>query len=145
MALTSEQYAYLAGLIDGDGCVALRWRLDPKCKTGRTACPQLIVVSKDMWFLEKLKTVYGGRLNRQGKCNFSDGSQVWSLRFSPNEMRELLPHLIPHFVLKQEEAKLLLEGINITVRHRFKDYDPSGLDGIIESIKTLKKERMVVV
>ncbi len=135
---TEHQYAYLAGLIDGDGCVAFRKRRDKKTKSGFTFCPQLIVVSKDLFFLEKLKETFFGHIDTQGKSAFN-GKQIWSLRFSTNEMRAMLPELIPHLILKRREAELLLEGITITVRHRFSDYDPTGLDRIVDAINALKK------
>lgn len=143
MAATPQQYAYLAGLIDGDGCVALRWQKDKKARSGLTVKPQLQVTSKDQWFLEELILTFGGRLNKQGRSAFT-GGQIWSINFSANEMREMLPYLIPYLVLKKKEARLLLEGLTITSRHRFKDYDPSGLNKVIATIQALKLDRKVI-
>lgn len=144
MAATKEQYAYLAGLIDGDGCVAFRKRKDSKTKSGFSYTSQMIVTSKDEWFLLDLQKVFGGYMNKQGRSVFN-GKQIWSLRFTSNQTREMLPKLIPHFVLKKQEAELLQKGLAITARHRFKDYSRDGLDEIVDKIKFLKKNREVTI
>lgn len=137
MAVTFE---YLAGVIDGEGCITLYKKKDKKTKSGFSYSAYLTITSKDKWFLEVIQSNFGGYLNSQGHGAFSN-NPIWSLRFNPDEMRRYLPKLIPHLILKQHEAVLLLKGLAITEYHRFRDYDPTGLDEIVMQLKQMKKER----
>ena len=136
-------YEYLAGLIDGDGCVSLYKKKDKKARTGFTFAPFLVVTSTNTAFLLALKKNYGGYLDSQGKGDYC-GTPMFRLQFSSNEIRTLLPLLIPHLVLKKEEACLLLEALTLTKDHRTKDYNVfPKLERIVSSLKTLKKNREV--
>jgi len=136
MAATFE---YLAGMIDGEGCIALYRKKDKKALRGFTYCPYLKIASKDKWFLEELGQVYGGRVGKGGR-GFT-GTQIWQLWFTASEIRELLPKVLPHLILKKQEAALLLDALEITKWHRSSDYDDSTLDGVVSALKILKVDR----
>lgn len=129
-------------MIDGEGCIALYKKKDKKTRSGFSYASYLTITAKEKHFLEILQKYFGGYLNQQGKGAYK-GTPMWSLRFSSNEMRELLPNIIPHLILKRKEAELLLQGLEITKNHRFSNYSPSGLDKIVKEIKLLKINRYV--
>lgn len=131
--------SYLAGLIDGEGCISFYRAFENKAKNKVSFRPRLGISSKDKWFLEKLKVTYGGNVCKGGKGML--GTQMWDLRFSPNEARQLLPDLIPNLILKKREAILLLEGLMLTLNHRESYHDSTRLNEIVDELKILKKDR----
>lgn len=68
---TPEQYAWLAGLIEGEGTITLR--LQPK---GRRAYPEIVVQMTDLDVLEKAHNWFGGKLSGpyQNKTPRVDGT-----------------------------------------------------------------------
>lgn len=138
-------YEYLAGMIDGEGCISMYRRKCNANKNGFSYMPYLTIASSDMWFLEKLQQCFGGNIDiSKHKAIINDKyvcKECHSLRFSPNEIRELLPNIIPFLVLKKREGEILLEALEITKYNRYKGYDRSLLDGKVDDLKFLKKNR----
>jgi len=142
MAATFE---YLAGIIDGDGCVSLHKKKDAKSRGRYSWSPYLSITSKDRWYLETLQKDFGGCIDQSGKSAFNS-NKVHALRFSANEIRNLLPKILPHLIYKKEEAIKLLEAVTITGKLTYRTAPRSDEDrGILERIfiimKDLKKER----
>lgn len=144
--LSNEQVAYLAGLIDGDGCISLYKRKDAKAARGTTYTPYMTITAKNISFLEYLKEMYGGSINLATAKSGFNGLGCKSLRFSSNECRYLLPLLIPHLVLKKSEAYILLGALQITQNHRQRVANSDiALDTMVMNMKHLKKNRLVEV
>ena len=126
-----KDYRYLAGLLDGEGCFAVYKRED-----GHRL--HLQMTARDKWFLERIQETYGGKISYMGKSALSN-NDLWYIRFRKKEILEMLPKVIPHLIMKKEQAQMLLKAAQITDRHRFKDYNPSELVNIVLNIKRLKQ------
>jgi hypothetical protein len=134
------EFAYLAGVIDGEGCIALYRRKDKKAKRGITYAPKLAISSTDLWWLEAIRQQFGGYIGSAGNSNWNNKKKCWQLLFSSNEARMLLPGLIPHLVLKKQQAEVLLSALSITIDHRKSEYDDSELDRKVITLRDMKRE-----
>jgi len=109
--LTREMATYLAGLIDGDGCISIR----PYGKK-HTFSPRIEVSSKNYDFLEKLKNIIGGgSISRQ--VDRRNGSITYHLYFEKLEdCKKILEAITPFLILKKRQGELLLEFCNIRLQ-----------------------------
>lgn len=137
-------FSYLAGLIDGEGCIAMYARKDKKAIDGLTYMPYLTIAGKDKWFLEEIKKSFGGAICLGGVSPLSK-SRIYSLRFRATEIRKLLPKIIPHLILKKQEAIVLREGLKLTADHRRRNYNKSLLMPYVTELKRLKTDRFQVI
>lgn len=104
--LTSE---YLAGLFDGEGCIDVQ-RMYPNTHRGRLYVrPRVRMCMADSARAlgMQLQAEFGGHLcHRKGKGKQQNSWSIEWLRKS--EMRRILNLILPHLVLKAEQAKLVL-------------------------------------
>ena len=137
-------FAYLAGLIDGEGCITMYAKKDKKAVNGYSFAPMIRIASKDWWFLEEVRKIFGGSLEHGGKSAFNR-NQIYDLRFSSNECRAILPEIIPFLILKKQEATVLKDALDITKHHRESGYDKSKVMPLVAELKRLKKERTLFI
>ncbi|KKN34179.1 hypothetical protein LCGC14_0796330 [marine sediment metagenome] len=107
--LTKVQAAYLAGMVDGEGCISiLRAR---KATQGHSSVFR--IVSTDKAVLDYLLEITGlgyvrdyatSRNERNKNCK-----PQWGWQFSSVGMRELLPVILPYLITKREVAETALE------------------------------------
>jgi len=133
-------YAYLAGIIDGEGHVGLYRHKDAYCKRGFTWRVVLCITNSSYLLLLDLQRRFGGRIEPNGKSAFS-GRQIYGLRFSANAMRELLPRVLPYLVLKRQDVNIMLRTMDVAKRHRFKDYDDSPMEALFTEMEHLRQSR----
>lgn len=133
--------AYLAGVIDGEGCLLLHRHKDKKARTGYSFSARLSIASKDRWFLESIQQEFGGVIDKPQKSPLS-GNAIYALRFRIFEIRKLLPALLVHLRLKKLEAIKMCEALSIMEHHRERGYDSTPLEKLVDEIKALKKARV---
>lgn len=96
--------AYLAGFVDGEGCIAIvRRRHKRKNCDFWTYEPQLVVVNKDRRPLEMFVKEFGGWLFK------GSVPDTYQYRLSFNNLKTAMERLLPYLVTKRERAALLLE------------------------------------
>lgn len=104
--LTPMQLGYIAGIVDGEGCI--RIRQNGKAGNG---CVSLHVANTDLEVLHLLKEwtglgfVYQTR-KKKYKSNTCRALYAWEL--SPKECHELLMVISDILIIKQRQAKLAL-------------------------------------
>ena len=97
--------AYVAGLIDGEGCVSVQkatngWSHSPRVDVGMT------VVAIDL--LNALKAEYGGAVRRTRPAT-DKWAEAWAWCASGPAAVTVLARCLPHLVLKEEQARLALK------------------------------------
>lgn len=101
---------YLAGLFDGEGCIDVQ-RMYPKAGQGRLYVrPRVRLCMTDavLFLGERLHQEFGGHLTRR-KATSSTQNSSWSLEWlSKVDIVRLLNTVLPHLILKAEQAKLAL-------------------------------------
>jgi len=109
--------AYIAGLIDGEGCITIIKR-NVKRKSELFCFYQclVIMVNTDKKMLDFIANLYGGWIttNRRLKGN-QKTSYTWVC--AGDKMRKLLKDILPYLVTKKAQAKILL---------RFPNYEYTG-------------------
>jgi hypothetical protein len=111
MQYTQELLGYLAGLVDGEGCISLV-RIKVKA-TGRWNYKPVIRIVNTHPFICDLASEVGLGYIHHAKQHDSRWKRqfIWSL--NPNAIRQLLPSLVPYLRAKKRQALLLLDYLNL--------------------------------
>ena len=99
--------AWLAGYIDGDGCICLskRWS-----KSARS--PELAADSCDIELLERVKALAGGYINKKSNRKVASHREGWHWRLHGSlQVVAVLKQLLPYLTCadKAARAKMLVE------------------------------------
>jgi len=138
--------SYFAGMIDGEGTISMYRRKENRVKSGYSFSPNFGISGNNKGHLLYLQDIFGGTICYPvaKKRIKSIKRPVFGLYWSSNQIRELLPKVLPYLVLKKKEAILLLDALEITKDHRTKHYQNSKLNIIIKELKSLKSKRNVI-
>ena len=95
-----EKYAYLAGLIDGEGCITIGAKYkDSRVNIANTNLECLLTMQQ--WF--QLGNIVMGK-KRPSNCK-----KIFALNYGATAMRFLLPKIIPFMIIKKEKAEMALK------------------------------------
>ena|ERR1019366_3556272 len=110
--LTEAQKGYLAGLIDGEGCISLGRNLNLRSGNYDYG-PAVCVTNTNRDLLVWCKAVTGIGIVPNGSIAPNPKAKiryVWRLR--ADEIVPLLPVVLPYLVIKQVQAELLIEYLS---------------------------------
>ncbi|MBM3283376.1 hypothetical protein FJY90_03930 [Candidatus Gottesmanbacteria bacterium] len=88
---THKEAAYLAGFIDGDGCILMY-------KTRGQWIVRVDITQKNKLLLERLQEIWGGFI--------TNGIRAWHLNFQGEKARQVLEIVVRYGKLKVDEAGL---------------------------------------
>ena len=137
-ALTSEQLAYIAGLFDGEGTLVIG-KYPVKTQVNWAYRGFFAIANTHVPTLQYVKSLIGGKIVEQGI-----GKKCFSLTLSTNEVRNILPELLPYFSIKKEQAEVMLKFIEKQASRNFGLISQEQLDFCEEcyiKIKALKQKR----
>jgi hypothetical protein len=116
--LTETDKAYLAGLIDGEGCITIGKQLRPDLTPTPAYAMRLIIAQSDKDFLEHWHEIVGiGVLLRRSKESVGKHIQpkyrdncleVYTWQLSSKEAAQLLREVLPYLVMKKRQAEIAL-------------------------------------
>lgn len=142
-----EDKAYLAGLIDGEGCLHLRkltFRYKEKRYTGYGLLLQIAVTYKPI--LEWCKRTVGGGTLWKREDGRGKRRTLWSWKIEHSMAEQLLRVIYPYLKIKKEEADIVFQYRDLVNRHKQKrGYQKNGKfagpskDEIIEREELRKK------
>src|SRR5688500_4637701 len=105
--------AYIAGIIDGEGCIAIGKHKTRAYKSGYQVCPRLSVTNTNLKLLKDLRKVTGvGNITsfeRKKNPNWKIG-YTWQV--FGKDINKVLVTVLPYLRLKQRQAKLVIRFIN---------------------------------
>lgn len=135
---TDTQLAYLAGIIDGEGCVYIYTRKTRDNYTDFFPRLQLITTSKDLH--DWIHSIFGGMVFARKISN-----PKWKPRFewytTRNLLDKILWQILPYLVIKKRQVEILIEFRKTFEIH----YGSKGVpDHIIELRKTLYSQLRVL-
>jgi hypothetical protein len=109
MALRSQQWAYLAGLIDGEGCIAAH---KPNLMKGKCYA-KLTMVNTDKRMLEWCVETTGiGRVTIHARhLKNPKWKTVYKWWVGADNLRYILEGVMPYLTTKKEQAQLALDLI----------------------------------
>lgn len=132
-------WAWLAGLIDGEGYINLHKTKNPRCKTGY-AWKSLVVITNNHkpvleFIQQKIET--GALYTRPYKKREKEYNPTYDLRFYGNTIRVLIPKLLPYLQVKRERAILLLEALKYLKRGAMTKTRLENLERVRAELKKL--------
>lgn len=111
---------YLAGILDGEGCICFV-RHNKGSRNVSHVVRVLVVLSdrgSSLDVLREFKKRYGGGLYKKklyhNKKSFKSNHPTWVFELSRKLAVKCLRDLLPHLVIKREQAELLVSAINET-------------------------------
>lgn len=104
MLTRSEQLAYLAGFIDGEGYLALQKGKSPNGNVKYR--PLLRISQKYRQPLDFVATHFGGKITQH---TWSSGRSHYRWALGGSELLEVLEELEPYLILKRDQALELLK------------------------------------
>lgn len=113
--------AYIAGLVDGEGCLNMYKLKSKSCRQGWTFAGRMSISNCDLEALMEIQQETGiGNIQKKTKqVGRRDG---YNLVYSPRELRVLLPMLLPYLKIKKRQAILLLKFLNTQKWGNSRDY-----------------------
>lgn len=135
---------YLAGYIDGEGCIGVAKVKARMAGSDHRYCPYLIITNTNFEILERIKFMYplGRKILKNKKIE--GRRQVYNLRIDGNELRRILSNLIPFLIEKKNQAILLLDFMEtLRCKHEHRKKIPYEIlqkrKWYYETLKMMKK------
>ena len=139
-SLTETDYAYLAGIIDGEGTVTIRRLTERKRERIYVSYgPAITVSNTDLIMLKSLRNRFGGNIVRANPPRNKRWSQGYLLCFRREEMLVLLPKTIPYMTRKRRKAELLLEYMTTRTKSV-----ATGAGGRFVSVPLTERQREII-
>ena len=138
-SLIEIDYAYLAGIIDGEGTISITKGVTHRRGRDYVAFAPTVTVSNTNLLLHKsLQTRFGGNLVSASRSS-KHRKQAYILFFRRAEMLALLPKIIPYLTAKRTKAELLLEYMTSRKRHVI-----AGSDGKFIGIPLTDRQKEII-
>ena len=125
--------AYLAGIIDGEGCVVVGFR--NKDSLGHSVYNKLSVGNTDEGLIRWMHETFGGNICRRPKRGRSQAHWVWTVSL-PGHV-PLAEAVLPYLKIKGPQLKLALDLVPL-VRPGVKNMPQEILDRRIELISEIR-------
>jgi hypothetical protein len=120
MQWTTEKLAYLAGIIDGEGCFTIEINAPTTYRKGTLYTCRLSIINTDVNLIKWLTENFGGTIHTRKRVNGRKIVHAW--RIYANGLDSFLPHCLPYMVCKRNQAEVIL---------RFRSsFDPESGRGI---------------
>ena len=103
MTNTPEEWAYLAGIIDGEGYLSAGWNN----KDGYVKGIGINVTSIDECLIDWLIEKFGGRKDYRGKTSSRNAAFRWHIE-RRELLRNILVNTLPYLVIKRRQAGVML-------------------------------------
>ncbi len=139
-SLAETDYAFLAGIIDGEGTISIHRNAARKKGRVYVSCqPQLTISNTDLPMLESLQVRVGGHIVKVRAPAKKHWKQGYLLCFRRGEIVVLLPRVIPYLIAKRRKAELLLEYM----KTRTKGVS-TGEDGRFVGIPLTDRQKQII-
>lgn len=104
---TIENLSYLAGIIDGEGCIGLEHLSPTKGRKKDYYACRLTVINTSQKLMERLKKTFKGSYSARKKI---DGRKIcYRWHVFGDDLEKALIALIPYLDLKKAQAELVME------------------------------------
>jgi hypothetical protein len=108
--LSRVQRAYIAGYVDGEGCITLSRKKDPEARLGFCFRPHVHVANTHQKSLVMMQRWTGlGRVNHFRAEPDRNRKERWQWQIWSQQARQLLESIVPFLTIKKERAEILLD------------------------------------
>jgi len=132
--MTKEEIAYIAGIIDGEGCISLASRCD---SSYRYVTPTVQVSNTHLSLLDWLKELFGGTVDVR-KDNRPNRKQCNTWRVAGNKARFVIKLILPYLRIKKDQANIAMSII--TYSGKLPDQEVSKRLYAVKQIRLLNKK-----
>ncbi len=137
MNCTEEQAAWLAGFLDGEGCVAIMKRAE---HDGGEYSPTVTISNTNREVLEQIKEwVGGGYLWCEHKKPTDPRKDIFGFKVTHRKALDMLLKVRPHMRLKTRQADLFLRYYDVAVTRRGKHRQDKTQDSFYHAMKELNR------
>lgn len=106
---TVTERAYIAGFVDGEGCIGLHHKSDIPSNGRISYGPYLAITNSDLPILEWIQKKTRGGVIAKGIYNGVNAKDRNVLKYQVDQMTRILEYLRPYLIVKARQADLLLE------------------------------------
>lgn len=108
--------AYMAGYLDGEGTISITRAKRVENRAGYRWMPIMAINNTHRDSLECLRQMCGnGRLCLVNPGKLGIQKPGYRLQFTANQIRYVLPQIMPYLIIKREQAAILLEFLTSVV------------------------------
>lgn len=144
--MTALDAAYMAGFLDGEGTIGLYKCYRKEAKFGYRYQPMVTLSNTNVAVLEYLQEACGnGRLIQQTNPAHPGHKDGYALRWSSNQIRHMLPQLLPYLRIKRRQAEFVLSYLSKATQG--KKYAQERLDeveGLYLEMQALNRKGVTV-
>lgn len=97
--MNDTEWAYLAGIIDGEGCIRLA-----NCGYAKRRVIDLRIYNTDVRLIEWLRDNLGGYAYAHNK----KAHVCWQVHWSSKRAKVIIEHVLPYLIVKKEQAEIAL-------------------------------------
>jgi hypothetical protein len=134
--------AYLAGIVDGEGCITAsvitRWRPDGTRQSWTEVQSALTIANTDRRLIDWIAGYWPGNI-RPVTRRSSTFRQGWHFRVSGSDLPAMLTSVAPYLVVKREQAELVLELYRLKRRRGDWYYTPGQQARRLEIIRQIQE------
>jgi hypothetical protein len=135
--LSDTELAYIAGIIDGEGCLIIIPHKITHTNSGYSMHCQLHISNTDEKLIDWLIVKLGGK-KQIVKPRSPKHSVQYFVMLHAKTLRALLPKIKPFSIIKIEQIEILLEALSLTDRHTGKHaQDSKRLFELYEKLQAL--------
>ena len=150
MTLTDKQLGYLAGIVDGEGCLTVTRERTKYYASGFKYSPVFKIVNTDLELLKYIQRLIGSGSIIQLKQRLQNRKQIYQLELYPNAQRQILPLIAPLLRCKKQQAECLIKLLTLTAghhaNHRYRKVDHSEkIEELYERIRPLNRRGIIGV
>ena len=138
--LSLEDKCYIAGLIDGEGCITVYYIKNPNSPQGFRLRPQIQIGNTNKLIIYWLKETTGVgvlSIHKQSKAKWKT-CYSWYL-YVISDIKALLEEILPYLKVKKHQAELLLEFCKLRLKNIRKWYSDREIQ-IYQELKKLNKK-----
>lgn len=129
---------YLAGFMDGEGCIGLYKHKDNRTKNGFTISALVSIGNTDKSLLNEIQKLSNGVVVDHKHKN-NNAKMLYNLQIQNHQdIISFLELIYPYLILKKEQAKLMIDFCKKRVKSQGKTYTQSEIN-IVDKFRELNK------
>lgn len=131
---TELEYSYLAGLIDGEGCIGLYEHINKKKQWTNTFNMQFSITNTDKNIIEWIQKTFGGKWYIVTKKS-QKLSECYKIYFNYENSYHILNKILPYLIIKKSQCKVAIEFLYVVLSGVGKNIKKTALEELYEKYK----------
>lgn len=107
--ITETNLAYIAGMLDGEGCISINKRKDKEYKRGHSFYANLRITNTYLPVLLWIQDQFGGLGSIVEQPRKENRKRCWQWKVATNQAAAVCKMLLPYLRIKKRQAEILVE------------------------------------